>query len=86
MFSHTTAPLDAGDTETVVFNFTGDNSVDYILKFDDGGANHTSAAIDNLSFNQYGRVIPEPSTFMLTGVGIAMLLRRRRTRSANGGR
>ena len=75
------------DTEVLNFNFTGSNSQDYFLTFDDGGADHVRAGIDNLSFNQYGRVIPEPSTFMLTGVGIAtLLLRRRRFCIENGGR
>ncbi|MDE0861439.1 MAG: Ig-like domain-containing protein [Akkermansiaceae bacterium] len=51
VFSHTTAAMGPGDTEAVVFNFTGRPGVDYILEFD--GADRTNrGALDNLSFNQ----------------------------------
>ena len=51
VFSHTTAAMGPGDTETVTFNFTGRPGVDYILQFD--GADRTNrGALDNLSFNQ----------------------------------
>lgn len=52
VFTHTTAVLGAGDTEVVTFNFTGNLGVDYVLQFDDGGADHPRGAIDNLSFSQ----------------------------------
>lgn len=52
VYSHTTAAFGGGDTEDVTFNFVGKEGVDYVLKFDDGGADHVRAAIDNLSFNQ----------------------------------
>jgi len=52
VFTHTAAVLGAGDTEVVTFNFTGDQGVDYVLQFDDGGADHPRGAIDNLSFSQ----------------------------------
>jgi len=52
VFSHTTAAMGAGDTETVMIKFLGEADTDYVLKFDDGGADHVRAAIDNLSFNQ----------------------------------
>ncbi|MDB4615553.1 PEP-CTERM sorting domain-containing protein [Akkermansiaceae bacterium] len=75
VFTHTTALLGPGDTESVNFNFTGDLGVDYVLKLDDGGADTLHAAIDNLSFNQ----IPEPATFGLVGAfGLGMLFIRRR--------
>lgn len=51
VYSHTTAPL-YRNTEDVTFNFVGKEGVDYVLAFDDGGADTTRAAIDNLSFNQ----------------------------------
>jgi hypothetical protein len=51
VFSHITAAMGPGDTETVAFNFTGRPGVDYILQFD--GADRTNrGALDNLNFNQ----------------------------------
>ena len=52
VLSHTTAALGANDTEDVAFNFVGKEGADYVLRFDDGGENAFSTAIDNLSFNQ----------------------------------
>jgi hypothetical protein len=52
VFTHTTAELDASETEAVNLTFVGKGGTDYVLKFDDGGVNTVSAAIDNLSFNQ----------------------------------
>ncbi|MDG1358648.1 MAG: PEP-CTERM sorting domain-containing protein [Akkermansiaceae bacterium] len=52
VYSHTTAALGASDTEDVTFNFVGKEGTDYVLKFDDGGADTVRGAIDNLSFNQ----------------------------------
>ena len=76
VFTHTTATLGAGDTEAVNFNgFTGDLGVDYVLEFDDHGADHPRGGIDNLSFNQ---VVPEPATMSLLAMGGLAILRRRR--------
>ena len=52
VYSHTTAALGASDTEAVAFNFVGKEGTDYVLRFDDGGEDAFSTAIDNLSFNQ----------------------------------
>jgi hypothetical protein len=52
VLSHTTAALGANDTEAVAFNFVGKEGTDYVLRFDDGGEDAFSTAIDNLSFNQ----------------------------------
>ncbi len=52
VFSYTTGTLGPGDTELVTFNFIGQKGTNYVLKFDDGGADHVRAAIDTLSFNQ----------------------------------
>jgi len=71
VFSHTTIALGPGDTETVNFNFQGTTGTDYILKFDDGGADHVRAGIDNLSFNQ----IPEPASIgVLMQAGCCVLV------------
>lgn len=52
VFTHTTGTLDAGDAEPVAINFTGDGGIDYVLTFDDGGADHFRAGIDSLNFGQ----------------------------------
>lgn len=78
VFTHTTAALGAGDTEAVNFNFTGNAGVDYVLKFDDGGADEFRTGIDNLSFNQIA--VPEPSSATLLGLGVfSLMLRRKRS-------
>ena len=51
VLSRTTAAL-FRNSEAVEFNFVGKEGVDYVLKFDDGGADTIRGAIDNLSFNQ----------------------------------
>lgn len=79
VFAHTTALLGAADTETVNFNFTGTLGTDYVLKFDDGGADHVRGGIDNLSFNQ--TAIPEPWSLTLSGLGMAILLGLRKFRA-----
>lgn len=85
VFTHTTAPLDGQnqDTEDVFFNFLGTSGTDYILEFDSGVLDngddviHFRGGIDNLSFQQVA--VPEPSTLMLSALGIPFLLRRRRS-------
>lgn len=62
VFTHTTEVLGAGGTEVVTFDFTGNLGVDYVLKFDDGGANHIRGAIDNLSFSQIDQVEAQSGT------------------------
>ena len=58
VFSHTTSLLDATPfVETVLIDYTGDPGEDYLLLFDDGGANTVRSAIDNLSFSE---VAPSP--------------------------
>ena len=85
VFTHTTALL-AGqnqDTEDVFFNFLGTSGTDYILEFDSGVLDngddviHFRGGIDNLSFQQVA--VPEPSTLMLSALGIPFLLRCRRS-------
>ena len=66
VFTHTTAALAAGDTETVTFNFTGEPGVDYVLKFDDGGADHVRGAIDNLNFSEIE--IPAATVIEFNGI------------------
>ena len=52
VFSMTTAAMGAGDKEHVNFNFMGQAGSNYILKFNDNGAGHVRACIDNLKFSQ----------------------------------
>lgn len=60
--------------ETVTFTFTGD----YGTETDFSGGQNTSrwAFIDDLTFT--GEVVPEPSAALLGGIGLLVLLRRRR--------
>lgn len=61
---------DPGVNPTVYLpiNFTGELGVDYRLRFDDGGRDHFSTAIDNLSFSQ----VPEPAAILLAVCGLAL--------------
>lgn len=56
VWSHTTKVLDAGDTEAVKVDFTGQPGEQYRLRFDRGPrVNHPRGGIDNLSFSQSER-------------------------------
>ncbi|MBT3191194.1 MAG: LamG domain-containing protein, partial [Verrucomicrobia bacterium] len=68
VFSHTTAIMGASDTELVTFDFLGEEGTDYVLKFDDGGADHGAGAIDNLSFSQ---VVADDTTILTFETGQA---------------
>lgn len=69
-----TGPMVATNRVTINFNFTGTADEDYVLRFDDGGANRIRTGIDNLSFSQ----VPEPSGTALSALGLAALAARRR--------
>jgi glycerophosphoryl diester phosphodiesterase len=58
VFSYTTAAMSGGDTEHVTFDFTGDDGVDYVLRFTPSTFNRHRTAIDNLSFSQVADSIP----------------------------
>lgn len=65
-----TGLLSGGDTTYLNIDFIGDPGNDYLLRFDDGGRNHFSTAIDNLGFSQIGTAIPEPTTATLIALGL----------------
>lgn len=73
-----TGDIAIGEMTHLDIDFVGDPGVSYSLRFDDGGEDHTSTAIDNLSFSQIGGSVPEPSTFvMLTIAGLLVGVYRR---------
>lgn len=65
--TQTTSAIAVGAMEHLDIDFTGEIGESYSLRFDDGGEDHTSTAIDNLSFSQIG--VPEPSAFALLALG-----------------
>jgi hypothetical protein len=82
VFTHTTAvlgtPTQAGASEIVNINYTGDPGVGYRLHFDDGGADTPRGAIDNLDFSQVR--IPEPASLVLLALCGALVAGNRRHR------
>jgi len=77
--TQTTIAIPVGSFVNVPINFIGDDGEDYYLRFDDGGEDHTSTALDNLSFRQIGAPIPEPTSLALIAlVGVSSLSLRRR--------
>lgn len=71
-----TGPLLGGETTYLNIDFIGDPGVSYALRFDDGGRDHFSTAIDNLGFSQIG--IPEPTSLALLALSSLGLLAGRR--------
>lgn len=75
--TQSTGLMNGGDTTYLDIDFLGAAGVDYALRFDDGGRDHFSTAIDNLGFSQIN--VPEPSALCVLSLGLALtgLLRRR---------
>ena len=74
--SQSTAPMVAGNSEILSFNYTGSPGVGYRLVFDDHGANAVRTAIDNIRFSQVA--VPEPAALALIAIGGAGMVWRRR--------
>lgn len=83
LFTHTTDVFgtvnEAGGSELVNVNFTGEPGVGYRLLFDDNGGNHPRGAIDLVTFSQSPAPVPEPTSLALAAVcGLGLVARRRR--------
>ena len=72
--TQSTIDIPIGAAVHLDIDFLGDVGESYRLKFDDGGRNHFSTAMDNLSFSQIG--VPEPTSLALVAlcglVGVSM--------------